>query len=75
MKIAILLSRIDQTSVTTNTLDLVSSLIKEKHEVYLITGGPSEINTPRFDRIYNNFKQVSLQVKEFKFQKTIRYKR
>ncbi|AUP77260.1 glycosyltransferase family 4 protein [Flavivirga eckloniae] len=69
MKIVILLSRIDQTGMTTNTLDLVDGLIKEKHDVYLITGGPSEENNPRLDEIYNEFHRLGTHIRTFKTPK------
>ncbi|MDO7171358.1 glycosyltransferase family 4 protein [Mariniflexile sp. AS56] len=69
MKILILLSRIDQTGVTTNTLDLVSGLIKESNDVYLVTGGPIECNNPRLDAIYDNFKKIGTKVNQFSIPK------
>ena len=66
MKIVILLSRIDQTGVTTNTLDLVSGLIDENQEVFLVTGGPSEENNSRLDAIFEDFKKVGAQIRVFK---------
>lgn len=65
MKILILLSRIDQTGVTTNTFDLVSGLINANHDVYLVTGGPIEKNNPRLDRIYADFKQIGTHIIRF----------
>ena len=69
MKTLILLSRIDQTGVTTNTLDLVSGLINENNEVYLITGSPVEDNNPRHDTIYANFKKIGTHVIPFNIPK------
>jgi glycosyltransferase involved in cell wall biosynthesis len=75
MKILILLSRIDQTGVTTNTLDLVSGLIKEHHNVFLITGGQIESNNPRLDRINDDFKQIGAHIKLFRIPKGNRLSR
>lgn len=69
MKILILLSRIDQTGVTTNTLDLVSGLIDEKQKVFVVTGGPSEENNLRLDAIFEDFKKVGTQIRMFKIPK------
>ncbi len=55
MKIALLLSRIEQTGVTTHTLDLAQGLIEKGHEVCLITGGKIENATDRVDHFYNAF--------------------
>jgi glycosyltransferase involved in cell wall biosynthesis len=69
MKIVILLSRIDQTGVTTHTLDLVSGIVKEEHEVFLITSGPIEKNNPRLESIYDDFKKLGIHIKLFTFPK------
>jgi len=75
MKIVILLSRIDQTGMTTNTLDLVSGLIKENQDVYLITGGVIEDNNPRLDSIYEEFKRLGTFIRVFKTPKGSRITR
>lgn len=66
MKIAFLLSRIEQTGVTTHTLDLAQGLIEEGHKVCLITGGKIENATSRVDDFYNEFKALGVDIKEFK---------
>lgn len=69
MKIAILLSRIDQTGLTTNTLDLTSGLIQEGHDLYLITGGPIENDNTRLNNIYLEFKNMGCHIIPFKIPK------
>ena len=69
MKIALLLSRIEQTGVTTHTLDLTKGLIDEGHEVFLITGGKVQEDNSRIDAFYNEFVSLGSQVKEFKTPK------
>ncbi|WP_273566575.1 hypothetical protein [Maribacter halichondriae] len=49
MRIALLLSRIEQTGVTTHTIDLSKGLIDMGHEVCLITGGKIKDATERVD--------------------------
>lgn len=66
MKIAFLLSRIEQTGVTTHTLDLAQGLVEEGHKVCLITGGKIENATSRVDDFYNEFKALGVDIKEFK---------
>ncbi len=69
MKILILLSRIDQTGMTTNTLDLVKGLVEQKHEVYLIAGDQIEENKPHLKEIYNSFINIGVKIKQFKVPK------
>lgn len=69
MKIALLLSRIEQTGVTTHTLDLTKGLVDEGHEVFLITGGKVQEDNSRIDAFYNQFVSLGAQVKEFKTPK------
>ena len=69
MKIAFLLSRIEQTGVTTHTLDLAQGLVKEGHTVCLITGGKIENATSRVDDFYNEFKALGVDIKEFETPK------
>lgn len=69
MKIAFLLSRIEQSGVTTHTLDLAEGLIKEGHQVYLITGGRVEREGSRINDFYNNFIDSGVVIMEFKVPK------
>jgi glycosyltransferase involved in cell wall biosynthesis len=69
MKIALLLSRIEQTGVTTHTLDLAQGLIDKGHDVCLITGGKIENATIRVDHFYNAFVDLGVTIKEFKTPK------
>ncbi|SNR66860.1 Glycosyltransferase involved in cell wall bisynthesis [Maribacter sedimenticola] len=69
MKIALLLSRIEQTGVTTHTLDLTKGLIDEGHEVFLITGGKVQEDNNRIDAFYEQFISLGAQVKIFKTPK------
>ena len=69
MKIALLLSRIEQTGVTTHTLDLTKGLIDEGHKVFLITGGKVQEDNSRIDAFYDQFVSLGAQVKEFKTPK------
>ncbi len=66
MRIALLLSRIEQTGVTTHTLDLSKGLIDMGHEVCLITGGKIKDATERVDVFYNEFRRLGVVIKEFK---------
>ena len=66
MKIALLLSRIEQTGVTTHTIDLTKGLIDEGHEVFLITGGKVQDDNSRIDAFYNQFIALGARVKIFK---------
>ncbi len=75
MKIAFLLSRIEQTGVTTHTLDLAQGLVEDGHQVCLITGGKIENATSRVDDFYNEFKALGVQIEEFKTPKGNRIKR
>ncbi|RKR07181.1 glycosyltransferase involved in cell wall biosynthesis [Maribacter vaceletii] len=60
-----LLSRIEQTGVTTHTLDLVSGLRSENHEVCLITGGKVTDSDNRINDFYLNFEKLGAIIKEF----------
>ncbi len=66
MKIAFLLSRIEQSGVTTHTLDLTKGLIDMGHEVCLVTGGKVPNATGRVDDFYLEFKELGITIKEFK---------
>jgi len=66
MKIAFLLSRIEQSGVTTHTLDLTKGLVDMGHEVCLITGGKVPNDTLRVDDFYTEFKNLGVLIKEFK---------
>lgn len=65
MKIAVLLSRIEQTGVTTHTIDLTKGLIDLGHEVCLITGGKIANATSRVDVFYDDFVDLGVNIKEF----------
>ena len=66
MKIAFLLSRIEQSGVTTHTLDLTKGLVDMGHEVCLITGGKVPDATQRVDDFYTEFMDLGVLIKEFK---------
>lgn len=66
MKVAFLLSRIEQSGVTTHTLDLSKGLLDLGHEVCLITGGKVPNSTSRVDDFYFEFKHMGVLIKEFK---------
>ncbi|NHF61069.1 glycosyltransferase family 4 protein [Flavobacteriaceae bacterium TP-CH-4] len=66
MKVAFLLSRIEQSGVTTHTLDLAKGLVDMGHEVCLITGGKVPNATSRVDDFYKEFEDLGILIKEFK---------
>jgi len=65
MKILILLSRVDQTGMTTHTLDLGTELIRMGHEVVLLTGGPVYKNNEQINILYKKFLSAGFKVKRF----------
>lgn len=77
MKVVFLLSRIEQTGVTTHTLDLAEGLLKNGHELYMITGGVVDENDPYLQNLKEKFLRLGTQLLEFKtpkgnlFSKTI----
>ncbi len=66
MKVAFLLSRIEQSGVTTHTLDLTKGLVDMGHTVCLITGGKVSNATNRVDDFYRDFEDLGITIKEFK---------
>lgn len=66
MKIALLLSRIEQTGVTTHTLDLAKGLLDEGNEVCIITGGKVQEGNARVNSFYDEFVKMGVQIHEFK---------
>lgn len=66
MRILLLLSRIEQTGVTTHTLDLAEGLISKGHEVCLITGGIVRKESNRVRDFYSSFEELGVTIKEFK---------
>ncbi len=69
MKIVLLLSRIEQTGVTTHTIDLAEGLVKKGHQVRLITGGKIEGASNRVDDFHQAFVDLGVEIKEFKTPK------
>jgi len=65
LRIVLILSRIEQTGVTTHTLDLTEGLVKEGHEVFLITGGVTEDKSDRVYQFYEEFKSLGVPITEF----------
>lgn len=54
MKILMLLSRLDQTGMTTHTIDLAEALVRKKHEVTVLVGyhnSPNEIERQLMNRL------------------------
>lgn len=69
MKVVFLLSRIEQTGVTTHTLDLAEGLLKNGHELYMITGGVVDENDPYLLNLKEKFLRLGTQLLEFKTPK------
>jgi glycosyltransferase involved in cell wall biosynthesis len=65
MRIAMLMSRVEGTGVTTHTLDLTRGLLAAGHQVCLITGGKVANGSARVDEYYNTFIELGAIVKEF----------
>ncbi len=65
MKILLLLSKIDQTGMTTNTYDLGMGLIEKGHEVHLITSGCGYENNEELERLFNKFKLNGFIIHQF----------
>ncbi|WP_164721434.1 glycosyltransferase family 4 protein [Maribacter sp. MJ134] len=65
MRIVFLLSRIEQSGVTTHTIDLARGLIDMGHQVCLITGGKILDGTNRVDDFYREFEDMGVTIKEF----------
>lgn len=65
LRIALILSRIEQTGVTTHTLDLTEGLVKEGHHVFLITGGVTEDKSDRVYQFYDEFRNLGVEITEF----------
>lgn len=65
MKILFLLSHIDQTGMTTHTLDLGSALVKLGHNVTLLVGYTEGKNIPELDLLYQKFKTSGIKIVPF----------
>ncbi|QZE12875.1 glycosyltransferase family 4 protein [Halosquirtibacter laminarini] len=65
MKIALLLSHISQSGVSTNTLDLARGLIKEGEQVVLITSGSMYNENKEIDNLVNKFKDLGIPIYYF----------
>jgi len=65
LKIVMILSRIEQTGVTTHALDLTNGLVKEGHEVHLLTGGVTEDKSERVFQFYEEFRNLGVPITEF----------
>ncbi len=65
LRIAMLMSRVEGTGVTTHTLDLTRGLLAAGHQVCLVTGGKLANGSPRVDEFYDTFIELGASVKEF----------
>ena len=65
MKILLLLSRCDQTGMTTHTLDLGRALVSLGHRVTLLVGRRKK-NLPESEILYQKFLEVGVQVVSFR---------
>lgn len=67
LKIVMLLSRIDQSGLTKNTIDLAEGLTDLGHEILLITGGISEVEqSERVFVFYKMLLEMGVEIKTFK---------
>lgn len=64
MKVLILLSRCDQTGMTTNTLDLCEGLLDLGHEVTLIVGKGEKTDAVALKRL-EDFRKLNIKIKRF----------
>ena len=55
MKILLLLSRCDQTGVTTHTLDLTEALVEQGHDVTVLVGKTKGVDAPESEMLYGKF--------------------
>ena len=55
MKILLLLSRCDQTGVTTHTLDLTEALVEQGHDVTVLVGKTKGADAPESEMLYGKF--------------------
>jgi glycosyltransferase involved in cell wall biosynthesis len=69
LKILFLLSRIEKSGVTLNTLDLAQGLVNQGHELLLITGGITDSDNDYLVKIENDFKNIGTEIKTFKTPK------
>lgn len=69
MKILFLLSRIEKSGVTLNTLDLAQGLVNEGHQLLLITGGITDDGNDYLVKIENEFKNIGTEIRTFKTPK------
>ena len=66
LKIVMLLSRIDQTGMTTHTLDLTKGLVQEGNEVFVISGASPIENNQELIKLKDRFFGSGAKIVEFK---------
>ena len=69
MHILFLLSRIEKNGVTLHTLDLAKGLIKEGHELTMLTGGITDSSNEYLLKIEKEFTDLGVRLKIFKTPK------
>lgn len=69
MKILFLLSRIEKSGVTVHTLDLAEGLVRQGHELHMITGGITDKTNEYLIKIHDRFKELGVEIKTFKTPK------
>ncbi len=69
MKILFLLSRIEKSGVTLHTLDLAQGLVKQGHQITMITGGVTDDNNEYLIKILDGFNALNIEIKTFKTPK------
>ena len=69
MKILFLLSRIEKSGVCLHTLDLAEGLVKEGHELQMITGGVTDPENAYLMEIENKFERLGIAITYFKTPK------
>ena len=68
MKILLLLSHINQTGLTTNTLDLTNGLVEKEHDVYVLIGKKkSEEKIERLIQLQKEFEESGANIIYFRF--------
>ncbi|MBC8767860.1 glycosyltransferase family 4 protein [Arenibacter sp. BSSL-BM3] len=65
MKILFLLSRIEKSGVTLNTLDLAQGLVDQGHQLLMITGGITDGDNDYLVKIENDFKNIGTEIRTF----------
>lgn len=69
MRVLFLLSRIEKSGVTLNTLDLAQGLVNQGHQLLLITGGITDGDNDYLVKIENDFKNIGTEIKTFRTPK------